>query len=427
MSVQIPEKLGFLFEPKRYKIAYGGRGAAKSWAFSRALLTQGAASPLRILCGREIQNSIADSVHRLLSDQVVSLGLESFYGITQTSITGSNGTEFLFAGLRQQDVAKIKSFEGVDRVWVEEAQAVTKRSWDILIPTIRRAKSEIWVSLNPDLDTDETYVRFVTEYDPADTISCEINWRDNPWFGPPLSDEREKMWRKVLANPANQELRDDYDNIWEGKPKSVVEGAIYKNEILALHKDKRLRPVPYDPMLKVHTVWDLGWNDQMSIILVQKLASELRIIEYIEDSHRTLADYVADLADRRYRWGTDYLPHDGAAKDYKTGKSAEELLSALGRRPSIVPKLDVEQGIKAGRLAFPRCYFDSHKALRLVDCLKRYRRSIPATTNEPGAPLHDEYSHGADAFRYLATVADKMSNDDHGFNKPLKYSNAGII
>lgn len=366
-------------------------------------------------------------MHRLLSDQVVSLGLESFYRITQTSISGANGTEFLFAGLRQQDVTKIKSFEGVDRVWVEEAQAVTKRSWDILTPTIRRANSEIWVSFNPDLDTDETYVRYVAEYDPADTISVEINWRDNPWFGDPLKTEREKAWRKVEANPNNQEIRDDYDNIWEGKPKSVVAGAIYKNEILAMQADKRLRPVPYDPMLKVHTVWDLGWNDQMSIILCQKLASELRIIEYIEDSHRTLADYVADLADRRYRWGTDYLPHDGAAKDYKSGKSAEEILSSLGRRPSLVPKLDVETGIKAARLAFPRCYFDSNKALRLVDCLKRYRRSIPTTTNEPGSPLHDEYSHGADAFRYLATVADKMSNDDHGFNKPLKYSNAGII
>ena len=171
----------------------------------------------------------------------------------------------------------------------------------------------------------------------------------------------------------------------------------------------------------------MGWNDQTSIILVQKLSSELRIIEYIEDSHRTLADYAADLRDRRYNYGIDFLPHDGAAKDYKTGQSAQELLSKLGRSVQIAPKLDVEQGIKAARLAFPRVYFDKDKALRLVDCLKRYRRSIPTTTNEPGAPLHDEYSHGADAFRYLATVADRMSNDDRNFTKPLAYSNAGII
>ena len=415
--VEVPTKLLFLFQPKRYKVAYGGRGAAKSWAFARALLTQGAASPLRILCGREIQNSIADSVHRLLSDQVVSLGLEGFYRITQTSITGANGTEFLFAGLRQQDVAKIKSFEGVDRVWVEEAQTVTKRSWEILVPTIRKPGSEIWVSFNPDMDTDETYQRFV-EDPPEDSVVVNVNWHDNPWFPEVLRKEMEALKKR---DP------DAYENVWEGKCKSVVDGAIYLREIQAMHADKRFRPVPYDPMLKVHTVWDLGWNDQTSIILVQKLSSELRIIEYIEDSHRTLADYAADLRDRRYNYGTDFLPHDGAAKDYKTGQSAQELLSKLGRSVQIAPKLDVEQGIKAARLAFPRVYFDKDKALRLVDCLKRYRRSIPTTTNEPGAPLHDEYSHGADAFRYLATVANRMSNDDRNFTKPLAYSNAGII
>jgi phage terminase large subunit len=356
-------------------------------------------------------------VHRLLADQVVSLGLESFYRITQTSISGINGTEFLFAGLRQQDVAKIKSFEGVDRVWVEEAQTVTKRSWDILVPTIRKPDSEIWISFNPDMDSDETYVRFV-EDPPDDSIVVNVNWHDNPWFPEVLKREMEALKKR---DP------DAYENVWEGKCKSVVDGAIYLREIQAMHAEKRIRNVPYDPLLKVHTVWDLGWNDQMSIILVQKLASELRIIEYIEDSHRTLAEYVADLGTRPYRWGVDFLPHDGAAKDYKTGKSAQEILSGLGRRVDIVPKLDIESGIKAGRLAFPRCYFDKDKALRLVDCLKRYRRSIPVTTNEPGAPLHDEYSHGADAFRYLATIADRMMNDDHAFTKKIAYSNAGII
>lgn len=414
---RFPPKLEFLFKPSRYKVLYGGRGGAKSWGVARHLLLEAAQTKIRVLCAREIQNSIQDSVHRLLCDQIEALSLGGFYTPTQTAITGANGSEFLFAGLRQQDVHKIKSYEGVDRCWVEEAQAVSQRSWSILTPTIRKPGSEIIITFNPELDTDPTYQRFVVD-PPEDAVVVEVNWHDNPWFPPELERERLDLQKR---DP------DAYENVWEGKCKSVVDGAIYLREIQSMHADKRLRPVPYDPMLKVHTVWDLGWNDQMSIILVQKLASELRIIEYIEDSHRTLADYVIDLGNKPYRWGTDYLPHDGAAKDYKTGKSAEELLSHLGRRVSVIPKLDVESGIKAGRLAFPRCYFDSNKALRLVDCLKRYRRSIPTTTNEPGAPLHDEYSHGADAFRYLATVADKMSNDDHGFSKPLKYSNAGII
>jgi phage terminase large subunit len=150
----------------------------------------------------------------------------------------------------------------------------------------------------------------------------------------------------------------------------------------------------------------------MSIICVQR-GPEIRVIDYIEDSHRTLSDYIADLKGRPWNWGFDFLPHDGQAKDYKSGKSAEEIFRALGRSPRIVEKLDVESGIRAARLVFPRVYFDETRATRLVHCLKRYRRTISSTTNEPGAPLHDEFSHGADAFRYLAVAVDQMTNEVH--------------
>lgn len=416
VSVEFPEKLQFLFRPKRTKVAYGGRGATKSWGFARALITLGASRPLRILCAREIQNSIADSVHRLLSDQIVALNLTGFYTVTQTSIKGKNGTEFLFAGLRQQDVGKIKSFEGVDICWVEEAQTVTKRSWDILIPTIRKEGSEIWVSFNPELDTDETYVRFVT--DPPD--NCEvvfINWYDNPWFPQVLNDERVSLKRK---DPVA------YENVWEGKCLSALEGAIYAREIEAMHADGRFRNVPYDPMLKVHTVWDLGWNDAMAIIFAQRLGGELRVIDYIEDSHKRLDEYVLDIKTRAWNWGVDYLPHDGAAENIQTGQSAETVLRKLGRNPRIIPAADVENGIKAARLVWPRVYFDKTKANPLVAHLKRYRRSINKTTNEAGAPLHDEHSHGADAFRYLCAVADKMTNDG-AKREPIKYPEAGVV
>jgi phage terminase large subunit len=152
----------------------------------------------------------------------------------------------------------------------------------------------------------------------------------------------------------------------------------------------------------------------------------LRIVDYIEDSHRSLPDYVADLEGRPYRYGQDWLPHDGAAKSIQTGLSAQEVLQKLGRQVRITPDIGVEQGIKAARLAFPRVYFDKDKAIRLVDCLKRYRRAINATTNEPGPPLHDAYSHGADAFRYLAVVADKLTNDDYLKMKPINYPSLGI-
>ena len=148
-QAEFPEKLSCLFEKARYKVLWGGRGGAKSWGVARALLIQGAAKQLRILCARELQTSIRDSVHKLLSDQIAELGLTSFYQITQNSIKGANGTEFFFAGLRS-NVTQIKSFEGVDICWVEEAQTVSRASWNVLVPTIRKEESEIWVTFNPD-------------------------------------------------------------------------------------------------------------------------------------------------------------------------------------------------------------------------------------------------------------------------------------
>ena len=160
LNVEFPEKLEFLFQPSRYKVLYGGRGSGKSWGVARALLVIGLQKSTRVLCAREFQNSISDSVHALLADQIKSLGLEDFYTVQNTSIFGKNGTEFLFAGLKH-NITKIKSFEGVDVCWVEEAQTTSKSSWDVLIPTIRKENSEIWVTFNPELDTDETYKRFV--------------------------------------------------------------------------------------------------------------------------------------------------------------------------------------------------------------------------------------------------------------------------
>jgi phage terminase large subunit len=151
-NAQFPAKLQFLFHPQRYKVLYGGRGGAKSWGIARALLIQGTQRPLRILCARETQRSIGDSVHKLLSDQIEALGLGAFYAVQKSTILGANGTEFIFAGIRQ-NVSNIKSYEACDICWVEEAQTVSKSSWDVLIPTIRKTDSEIWVSFNPDLET----------------------------------------------------------------------------------------------------------------------------------------------------------------------------------------------------------------------------------------------------------------------------------
>jgi phage terminase large subunit len=412
-TVQLPRKLEPLWQPHRYKVAYGGRGGAKSWGFARTLLLQGWEQPLRVLCARETQRSIKDSVHRLLADQIVELGLTDHYEIQKAEIRGVNGTLFVFAGLSTLTVDSIKSFEGADRCWVEEGQTVTKRSWAILIPTIRKAGSEIWVSFNPDLDTDDTYVRFI-ENTPPDTVKIPIGWRDNPWLSQELINEMNHL-------KATDEL--EYRNVWEGECRAAAQGAVYTPEMQGLAVSNRVKDLPLDPMAKVHTFWDTGFNDRTAIIMAQRNATQIAIIDYYEDNHRNMADYAAELQKRKYNWGSHWLPWDASGERYKLtdpATSPEGMLRKLmPGLVQIVPKADVELGIKRARVTFPRCYFDKVKTMRLRECLKRYRRVIPATTNEPSGPAHDEFSHGADAFRYLAMSIDHVPNDT-GW-APLKY------
>lgn len=403
-KLQLPIKLEPIFRPKRYKVMHGGRGGGKSWGVAQALIAMSADRPLRILCAREIQKSMKDSVHRLLSDSVARLGLGHFFEVLDTEIRGLNGSLIVFSGLQTHTVDSIKSFEGVDIVWVEEAHGVSKRSWDVLIPTIRKERSEIWLTLNPDMDTDDTYVRFI-ETPSDDTIVIEINWRDNPWFPEVLNRERLKAMRTMS--------REDYEHIWEGKVRTVSEGAIYRHEVVSAFAHGRICPVPYDPALPVHTVWDLGWNDSMVIGMVQKGPMDIRVIDYLEDSHRTLDWYIAQLEKKPFRYGTDYLPHDAAQKNIHTGLSTFEHFIKLGRKPYTLQAMSKEEGIKAARMMFPRVYFDKGNTTRLIECLRRYRRQIHTITGEPMAPLHDEYSHGADMFRYIAMSVELMTNDDH--------------
>ena len=318
---ELPEKLEPILYPARYKIARGGRGSAKSWTFARTLLCLGALNPLRILCAREVQRSIKDSVHKLLKDQINNLELGEFYTPLETSIHGANGTEFNFIGLLNRTIDSLKSYENYDICWIEEGQQVSRGSWKILIPTIRKDGSEIWVSYNPDLETDETHQRF-TVNPPPDCVNIEINWRDNPWFNKILNDER-------LHCKAT--YPEDYDNIWEGKCRPAVEGAIFTKEIAALENQGRICNIPYDPMLKVHIVMDLGWDDSLTAALVQKHLSEIRIIEYIEVSHTRLDILFAQIATRMCNWGKVWLPHDGFSASLNSGgKSTANILGALG-------------------------------------------------------------------------------------------------
>lgn len=212
MELQLPECLRFLMEPHRYKVLRGGRGAGgKSWGCARAMIARALSRKTLILCAREIQKSIKESVHRLLSDQIREMGVESAFTITDQTIKNNmNGSEFIFEGLFR-NVTRIKSIEGVDICFVEEAENVSAESWDYLVPTIRKDGSEIWVVFNPRYEDDATYQRFVVN-PPPDCISKKLMWYDNPWFPEVLKQEME------YCRKTNYE---EYKNIWLGEVRGI--------------------------------------------------------------------------------------------------------------------------------------------------------------------------------------------------------------
>lgn len=223
-TLEIPEKLLFLLnEKKRYKVAYGGRGSSKSWSFGRALICLAVSRKVRILCARQVQASIKDSVYKLLCDNIDALGLSKFFYITRDTIRCVNGSEFFFKGI-QNNVNEIKSMEGIDYCWVEEAQNVSQESWDILIPTIRKEGSEIWITFNPDREEDATYRMFVKN--PRDDCICvKVNYDQNPWFPETLRQEMEYCKRVDYGK---------YEHVWLGKTVINTEAQIYNGKFEVL-------------------------------------------------------------------------------------------------------------------------------------------------------------------------------------------------
>lgn len=392
-QVEIPEKLAFLFEPHPYKVLYGGRDGCKSWSVAQALLILGAQKTLRILCGRETMDSIRESVHQLLSDQIARLGLDDFYSVLQSEIRGKNGTEFVFAGLRKQTVSSLKSYEAIDICWIEEASVVSRRSLTILLPTIRKPGSEIWFTLNPDLETDAVYQDFVID-PPKGAMVCKIGYQDNNWLSP---ESREKIATLKARDP------DTFHHVYEGATRSTVEGAIYKAEIAAAENDGRIRDVPYDPLRPVDTFWDLGFADRVSIWCAQRTPFEIKVLRYFEGDHQAIDYYLQEMQKWGYVFGTCFLPWDGGTRSLGTGKSIEELMRLKGFATLVNRQMSVADGINATRTIFPQLYFDKALCADGLQYLRRYQWGPATALGVPRSqPLHDDASHPADALRTLA-------------------------
>lgn len=388
----------FLFEPHPYKVLYGGRDGVKSWHIAIALLKLASEQPKRVLCARETQKSLEGSVRQLLADQIVRLGLERAWDVQQNKIVGKNGSVFTFAGLRHNPAA-IKSAEGVDIVWVEEAQHVSKDSWDKLLPTIRKGGAEVWISFNPEFEEDPTYRYFITNPPPG-AVLCETSWEDNRW----LSEFSRNQIRHM------QEFApEDYAHIYGGKTKSVVHGAVYGEQIKAAMAEGRIGNVPIDRTKPVHTAWDLGFGDAMAIWFVQAYDGWWNFVDYLENNGESIDWYVIELQKKGYIYGVDYLPHDGvdAIIHHKLSgdrsKSVEQVMRSLGRNVQITPKLHVHSGINAARMFFSQCRFDAEKCQQGIKMLRMYQWGEPKDDGRViREPKHDAASHAADAFRNAA-------------------------
>ena len=408
MSIKVSAKFKPLYLHdqlrKLFYVFHGGRGGGKSWEIADFLLIIGTTAKHRILCCREVQKSIKQSVHKLLSDRIQAMGLSSFYEILETEIRGKNGTEFSFAGLLNHTVDSVKSFEGATITWIEEAQTVSKHSLDILIPTvIRTANPMIIMSLNPRLPQDAVYADYIAK-ERDDTLVVQVNYTDNPHCPSEI---------KNLAEAMMNDDFDKYEHVYLGKPKEIADGAIYKAEFEQIRKENRICKVPHDPNLPVYTSWDLGILDPTAIWFFQIYGKENRVINYYEANNEPLSHYARILDEKKAQYGYHYdkhfAPHDIAARDLSSGVSREQTMANLGYRMTKGARLGVEDRIEATRQMLKNCWFDEQKCKHGVKALQNYRREFNDKLDQfKATAVHDWASHGSDAFGEGALNINKM-------------------
>lgn len=426
IEVRIPQKLRPLLEPARYKGAHGGRGGAKSHFFGQLAVATNYAAPKRIVCIREVQNSIKDSVKHLIESKIASMGLSDRFEMLRDEIRGVNGSLIVFRGMQDYNSDNIKSLENFDVAWVEEAQNLSARSWRLLRPTIRKPGSEIWCSWNPRWETDAVDEFFRGANKHPNAVCVEVNWRDNPWFPDEL---RIEMERDIAADPEMAE------HVWNGGYEIVSEGAYYARMIAQAEKDGRIGNFPYKQGQRVVTSWDLGIADYMSAWFIVEDGIYATVVDYYEASGEDFAEFLSvcmpelfvlpdysrefddwsrDAALKQlgrsipFTYGTHFLPHDVQNRELGAGRRHRfQVLNALGLktlRKGVATK--PEERVAAVRQLLPQVRFNNTPRVQLgLRRLRRYRRKFNEALATYTTPLHDENSHGADAFGEYALNA----------------------
>lgn len=426
MVIEFLEKLEFLFYSARLKIAYGGRGAGKTDGFAIALIFLAMKMRLRILCLREIQSSIEESVKETIENYITHYGLDDQFEIKDKSITCKRtGSRFIFSGLRYK-INSIKSLAKIDIAWIEEANNTSSNSLDKLMPTIRgkhesdpnglggpfKKGPEIWISFNPELDDDEVYKRYVInkEMYAPDFIKNEqtgemeryayvvkINYTDNKWFPPDLR-------REMTLLKANNQNK--YLEVWEGFTKQTLDGAVYADEIRQALLDGRRKHVPHDPTKPVFTAWDLGHSDKTAIWFIQRVGLEYNIIDYYENRLKKLGHYIEVLQSKAYNYAVHYQPHDADNETLAARSIASMTRKAFPNARVVVVQRPSKKvvGINAARTIFELCNFDEAKTSDGWQCLSRYAYKVNEETGSfSKEPDHDTpWSHGADGFQTFA-------------------------
>jgi len=419
-KVQIPEKLGWVFEGNaRYRGAYGGRGSGKTRTFAMMAAIRGYMLAAEgktgvIVCAREFMNSLADSSFAEIKGAIKSLPwLEPFYQISEQKIKTTRlagRIEFIFSGLRT-NIDSIKSKSKIHLFWVDEAEPVAETAWQKIIPTVREKDSEIWVTWNPERETSATHMRFRAN-PPEDARIVKMNWRDNPWFPDVLGKER-------LSDKARRP--DSYDHIWEGDFVTYVEGAYFTAHLTQAREEGRIGKVARDPLMQIRAFWDIGGtgakSDATAIWIAQFITREIRVLDYYEAQGQPLATHVNWLRENGYGQALCVLPHDGATHDRVVDVSFESALRQAGFEVSVIANQGAGAArlrIEAARRLFDSIWFDEERTRAGVDALGWYHEKRDDNRNIGLGPEHDWASHGADAFGLMCIAYEQPSTRPAG-------------
>lgn len=374
------------------------------------------------VCIREVQKTLAQSSKRLIESKIQSLGVGSQFKIFNDKIETPGDGIIIFQGMQDHTAESIKSLEGFKRAWIEEAQTLSQRSLTLLRPTIRAEGSEIWASWNPTRKSD-AIDDFLRAKRPEGSIVVQANWRDNPWFPKELEDER-----KLDLNL----YPDRYDHIWEGGYARAFEGAYFAKLLQDAKTQGRIGRVSADPLLPTKAFWDIGGAgakaDALTIWIVQFVAQEIRVLDYIEGVGQVLAYYVNELRSRGWGGTTCYLPHDGVNTNNITGKKYEDHIRDAGFEVEVIPNQGsgaAAMRIEAVRRIGPKLWFNEATTEAGRDALGYYHERKDETRNVGLGPEHDWSSHAADAFGLMAIAYETPVPHEDRTPKFAQYGRAG--